>query len=299
MKGQRGKLPTLDPRDWGGDQFYAAVRECGRWLGSEGLGLHFVCATDQISGTGLLFEPSALQRHHARCMDTLAPIPGVIFEDINEFNQNGQIVFPAATPDGLLRTRSTWVDGGTPADVGSPLSLTTEHDPRGDGWERKAKNLLEASRLGIGSYPPTGLPPIGGEPEQMEVATPQQYADYTAIGELMGGGTCLHGVQLETCDIPADESVPNAVAAVRADPPPADLADTGTYTRGGPDAPLPCPIVHDDALALRTFAMIAPGGRRATVIPVTRRPGWSLQPVDGWQVVRQYGVNGNLIDMAR
>jgi hypothetical protein len=301
MKGQRGPLPVLDPRRYGGDQFYAAVRECGRWLGSEGMGLHFVCATDQIPEAGILFEPSALVRHHANCMEALAPIPGTIFEDINEWDFNGRIIFPSGTPAGLLRTRSSWLDGRTPADVGSLLGCTTEHTPRGIEWERKAKNLYETSRGGIGAYPPTGSPPIGGEPEQLEVATAQQYADYTALGELLGGGTCLHsaGAALQQCEIPADESVPNAVAAVRSDAPPPNLADEGTYTRGGPDAPVPCPIAHDDVLALRTFAMITPDARHATVIPVSRKPGWSLQPVDGWRVTRTYGYQGNCVDLER
>jgi hypothetical protein len=298
--GMWGKNGTMfDPRDFG-DQFYPGLVACARWLLSEGLYLHFVCVTDQVKGSGIVFPGDALVAHHARCMDVLAPIPGLFFEDINEFDFNGKIVFPAATPAGLLRTRSSWVDGAFPTSVGSVLLYTTEHTPRGDGWERKSKNLEETSVAGMGEkpnyFPPTNEPAIGGEPERMQNATPRQYADYTATGELYAGGTCLHGdgATLQRCQIPDDQSVPDAVAAVRGDPPPADLAEVGTYTRGGlPD----CPIEHDDALSLRTFASLA--GTRATAVVVSPKPSWKLQPTGGWRIARQYGYEGNTIDLER
>jgi hypothetical protein len=196
----------------------------------------------------------------------------------------------------LLTTRSSWEDGSTPLEAGSVLDFTTEHTPRGDGWERKSKNLLETSRLGIGDFPPTNKPAIAGEPERLQNATPRQYADYVAVAELFASGACLHGDgdTLQRCRIPADQSVARAVAAVWADPPPEDLAAAGTYTRGGMPT---CPLAHSDDLALRTFAMIA--GNRATAVVVSPRPGWSLQPVNGWRVTRVYGYDGNTIDLER
>jgi hypothetical protein len=298
--GMWGKNGTMfDPRDFG-DRFRPGLVACARWLGSEGLGLHYVSTTDQVPDSGIQFDADALTTYHAQCMDDLAPIPGVLFEDINEFDFNGKIVFPAATPDGLLRTRSSWVDGAFPTSVGSVLAFTTEHTPRGDGWERKSKNLEETGTAGMGEppndFPPTDKTAIGGEPEQMQKATPRQYADYTATGELYAGGTCMHDgpTTLQRCQIPDDQSVPDAIAAVRADPPPADLAEVGTYTRGGLSD---CPVAHDDALALRTFASIA--GSRATAVIVSPKPGWTLQPVGGWRVARQHGFEGNVVELER
>jgi hypothetical protein len=299
MWGKNDPLGIFDPRQYG-DRFYRGAVDCASWLLSEGLYQHFVCATDQVPDSGIMFNRAALIGHHMRCMEGLAPIPGMFFEDINEFDFNGKVVFPEATPTGLLRTRSSWVDGNWPTSVGSVLAYTNEHTPRDDEWARKAKNLLETCRLGMGEppnyFPPTNKAAIGAEPKRMQDATPREYADYTASGELCGAGTCLHGdpATLQRCDIPSDESVPNAVATVRADPPPADLVEVGNYTRGG----LPtCPIAHSDDLALRTFAMIA--GSRATAVVVSPRPGWSLRPVNGWRVARVYGFEGNTIDLVR
>jgi len=231
-------------------------------------------------------------------VDVLRRHDNTLLECVNEDWKNGALAskFPADWFDGVLTTRSSWEDGQTPLEAGSVLDFTTEHTPRGDGWERKSKNLLETSRLGIGDFPPTNKPAIAGEPERLQNATPRQYADYMAVAELFASGACLHGDgdTLQRCRIPADQSVAQAVAAIWADPPPTDLAAIGTYTRGGlPD----CPLAHSDDLALRTFAMIA--GDRATAVVVSPRPGWSLQPVNGWRVVRTYGYEGNTVDLER
>jgi hypothetical protein len=242
--------------------------------------------------------------HMTRVVEVLRGHDNALVEICNEDWKNGGIAgrFHETLFTGVKVTRSSWEDGNTPLEVGSVLDFTTEHTPRGDGWERKSKNLLETSRLGIGEegkpgyFPPTNKPAIAGEPERLQNATPRQYADYVAVAELFASGACLHGDgdTLQRCRIPADQSVAQAVAAVWADPPPADLAATGAYTRGGlPD----CPLAHSDDLALRTFAMIA--GHRATAVVVSPRPGWSLQPVNGWKVTRVYGYEGNCVDLER
>jgi hypothetical protein len=269
-----------------------------RFVSKAGFHLHYVAFTDQVAGSSVLLSSAQQDTYLRSTLDALRNYPEHACEVSNEDWKNGGIAsrFPREWFKGVLSTRSSWEDGNTPLEAGSVLDFTTEHTPRGDGWERKSKNLLETSRLGIGDFPPTNKPAIAGEPERLQNATPRQYADYVAVAELFASGACLHGDgdTLQRCRIPADQSVARAVAAVWADPPPADLAAIGTYTRGGlPD----CPLAHSDDLALRTFAMIA--GNRATAVVVSPRPGWSLQPVNGWRVVRTYGYEQNTIDLER
>lgn len=284
----------FDPREI--PTYYAALDSFCAGMADAGLRLHFVAFTDQVPGSSVLMSPDEQDQHLHRVMSVLGNHDNALLEVCNEDWKNGGLArrFGLEWFDNVLATRSSWEDGQTPLEAGSVLDFTTEHTPRGSEWERKSKNLLETSRLGIGDFPPTNKPAIAGEPERLEDATPRQYADYVAVAELFASGACLHGLGLERCQIPGDESVARAVAAVWADPPAADLAAIGTYTRGGlPD----CPLAHSDDLALRTFAMIA--GNRATAVVVSPKPGWQLQPVNGWRVMRQYGYDGNMIDLER
>lgn len=286
----------LDPRRE--PAYYQALDELCARCAANALRLHFVAFTDQVPGSSVLMSADEQNLHLRTTREVLNDWLNVFLEANNEDWKNGGIAgrFPREWFNGVLSTRSSWEDGNTPLEAGSVLDFTTEHTPRGDGWERKSKNLLETSRLGIGDFPPTNKPAIAGEPERLQNATPRQYADYVAVAELFASGACLHGDgdTLQRCRIPADQSVARAVAAVWTDPPPADLAAIGTYTRGGMPT---CPIAHSDDLALRTFAMLT--NNRATAVVVSPRPGWSLQPVNGWRVVRTYGYEQNTIDLER
>ena len=285
--------------------YYEALDGACAMLAEDGLRLHYVAFTDQVPDSSVLMHETEQNFHMLKVIEVLRQHDNALLEVENETWKNGSTAgrFPREWFDGVLSTRSSWEDGNTPLEAGSVLDFTTEHTPRGDGWERKSKNLLETSRLGLGEpgqpnyFPPTNEPAIAGEPNRLEDSTPRQYADYMAVAELFASGACLHGLGLERCQIPADDSVARAVAAVWADPPPADLAAIGMYVRGQKDGGGPCPIAHSDDLALRTFAMIA--GNRATAVVVSPRPGWSLQPVNGWRVTRTYGYDNNTIDLER
>ncbi len=300
-------LTGFDPRAYA--DYYSILDDLAAHLNRLSLRLHFVAFTDQVPGSSVLMSPDEQNAHLQRVVDVLRGHDNVLLEICNEDWKNGGISgrFPREWFSGVVTTRSSWEDGNTPLEAGSVLDFTTEHTPRGAQWERKAKNLLETSRLGLGDFPPTNKPAIGGEPTRLQDATPRQYADYLAVAELYASGACLHGDgdTLQRCRIPGDQRVAQAVAAVWADPPPADLAAIGEYSRGGLGT---CPLVHrdrytddgellDDSGALRTFAMIA--GGRATAVVVDPGPGWQLQPTGGWRVVRQYGPHGQIIDLQR
>ncbi len=305
-------VTDFDPRRT--PDYYGALDRLCTLLAQDGLRIHFVALTDQVDGSSVRMSSAEQDAHVQRVVSILRAHDNTLLELSNEDWQNGKVSarFPRDWFVGVLTTRSSWQDGNTPLEVGSVLDWTTEHTPRGDQWERKSKNLLETSRLGlfpagVPGFPPTHEPAVGGEPERLQNATPRQYADYLAVAELYGAGACLHGDggSLQRLNVPADQSVAQAAAAVWADPPPADLASNGTYTRGGL---ADCPLVHrdrytddgqllDNSGALRTFSMIS--GNRATAVVVSPGPGWTLQPTAGWHVVRQYGYQGNTVDLAR
>jgi hypothetical protein len=297
----------FDPRQF--SSYYDMLDYGCDWLADNGLRLHFVAFTDQVPGSSVLMSGDEQNAHAQKCAEVLRRHDNVLLEVCNEDWKNGGISgrFPREWFAGVLTTRSSWEDGNTPEEAGSVLDFTTEHTPRGDGWQRKSKNLLETSRQGLGAYPPTNKPAIGGEPERLQNATPRQYADYMAVAELFGSGACLHGdgATLQRCRIPDDRSMPNAVAALWADSAPPELAGAGDYTRGGLGS---CPLVHRDRYdddgrevdasgALRTFAMLA--GGRATAVVVDPGPAWQLETTGGWRAQRQYGPHGQLIDLVR
>jgi hypothetical protein len=300
----------FDPRAY--TDYYDLLDNTCILLADWGLRLHFVAFTDQVWGSSVLMSEAEQNAHMLKVNEVLRAHDNSFMEPVNEDWKNGGFAgrFPREWFDGVLATRSSWEDGNTPLECGSVLDFTTEHTPRGSQWERKAKNLLETSRLGIGDFPPTDKPAIAGEPERLQNATPRQYADYVAVAELFASGACLHGDgdTLQRCRIPADQGVTQAVAAVWADPPPADLAAVGEYSRGQKDGQGTCPLVHrdrydddgrlvDDSGALRTFAMLA--GGRATAVVVSPGAGWRLEPRNGWRLVRQYGPHGQLVDLER
>jgi len=294
-------VTTFDPRST--PDYYGALDRLGTLLEARGLHLHFVALTDQVPGSSILMSVSERDAHVRQVVEVLRRHPGSLLEIENETEKNGMDAprYSASTFAGVLTARSSWFDTSLPSVVGSVLDFSTVHTPRTDDWSRKSKTLLDVSRLGWEGFDPSHKPTVGGEPQQAEKATPSDYADYIAVGELYGSGVALHSTAMERDQSPADPSVPAAAAAAWADPPPADLASVGSYTRGGlPD----CPIVHIDnetdgnpAGSLRTFCMVA--GTRATCVVVRRGPAWRLQPTNGWRVARQYGFHGNSIDLTR
>jgi hypothetical protein len=209
-------------------------------------------------------------------------------------------------PTGVLSSRGAAQDASPWLCLPSWHYLT-DHSPRDSEWPRKAKNILEFTTLGAAGWAAQEKPGVEDEPigiDETAVAgsrtdNAQDCADYYAVAHLFGAGATLH-----TQALGIDGVLPGAVAqgcceAVR------DVwayfsnagivdAQTGQYTRGGL---ADCPIVHDDALALRTFGMIQ--GNKAVVVPVRRQGGWALTPVAPWVVSDQGGYNQNVIVLTR
>lgn len=260
---------------------------------------------DQVNGSSVLMSRderyqlldcivAAMQRRHVELMNEAWKNGG---------NEMCAEVDPARLA-GVFAARSSWQDGERPDVAGSILDWTGEHTPRDGEWQRKAKNILETTVQGVGSFPATKRPGAGTEPIGIfekdvpgsRTANPSSCADYFAVAELFSAGAILHGdgATLQRCNAPGPnaQACAEAVKAAR-ESIPAD-AQLGAYTRGGLDD---CPIEHSDSKAMRTFAMIQ--GNKATVVVVEPKPDWSLVPRNGWRVDGRGGPFGHTIYVSR
>jgi hypothetical protein len=296
------QITNFDPRHYGWTVFNDALLDFRAWMDAQGLYSHNTVLCDQVPGS-----PVAMPRSdQGTLLDIVRnAMQGRLVEEMNESWQNGGSgAFGAEWFRGTFGTRSSWQDGGVPTDAGSLLDWTTEHTPRDAEWPRKGKNMLETSVQGIGTFPPTKLPAVGGEPmgiHEVDVAgsrtaNASDVADYYAVAELFSAGACLHGdgSTLQRCNLPgpnAQKCAEWAKAAREAIPADAQL---GAYTRGGLDD---CPIEHSDSKALRTFGMLQ--GNRGTVVVV--RPAGDWRPVarNGWRIDSVGGPNGHILTVSR
>lgn len=289
-------------RNLGREALQRELLEFRKWADARAMFLHNVAFCDQVNGSSVLMS-SADQDIHLECLRVA--MQGRMLEAVNEDWKNGQIAsrFRPEQFTGTFGTRSSWQDGENPSVCGSVLDFTTEHNPRDNEWPRKAKNMLETSVQGIGSFPATRRPAVCGEPiaifhsEKPERTTNDtDVADYFATAELFSAGACLHGdgSELQRCIVPDDRTTQLALAAKAGrEAVPVD-AQLGSYTRGYLDD---CPLVHDDAKALRTFGMIQ--GDRATMVVVRPTADWRLETRAGWKVSEQRGLDGHVILVTR
>lgn len=275
----------LHPSNYSDDQLLVFAHE----VGSRGLRLELVALADcagwiDKNGTkhpGLMPDHQDQQRHVDRLADVLGDLPHVFLELANEPSH------PTNQLDPLSFThpgRGMWSRGSTHADerpIKPPWEYGTDHTPRDNEWPRKAKNLLEAS------VACDGIPYVGDEPKKIRSneLTPSDCADYSAVADLLAAGSTIH-----TQSLGIDGFVPNGLeqacceawaSSWRSVP---SYAQLGQYTAGHL---ADCPIEHNDAMALRTYARLHEN--RATVVVV--RPGltWDLQARPGWRVAWVWG----------
>jgi len=162
---------------------------------------------------------------------------------------------------------------------------------------RKFKNGYETSTQGLGKIAPaTRRPPVLREPIGIasvdepgrRSSNQQAFLEYHAGAEFFTAGSFIHGseLDLQRTNVPVDTALLCAKSAgsawrlgVNA-----RASSDGRYTRGGPDAPFPCAMAHDDALALRTFEFRM-DEHHTNVLVVQRKAGWEARPLDGWRIV--------------
>lgn len=295
--------------------YYSELPNFLEWAEEESIRLQFCVFTSQGSGPPYVMAPSQRRDHMAKVNAALDDSVHLC-EQNNEDWKNGDICHDLAEPAVALATRSAWEDKyDFYRQPGTLLDWTTEHTPRDDEWERKAKNMLDTARLGFPKneqpghehpeLPPTRKPAIGGEPMGIAEAPvagrrtndARACADYFAVAELLSAGANLHGdlSNLQSCALPGPNAqrCAEAVRDVWAAGIPADAAAFGQYTRGGLSD---CPVGHTE-LTLRTYAMIQ--GNQATAVVVRPKSGWTPAGDHGWHIVKQGGPHGQILWLAR
>lgn len=213
----------------------------------------------------------------------------------NEAFKNGWDPQALPRPHSILCSRGS--EGGDMLPPVNPWDFFDVHPDRGDGWVKGGKSIYDVqignTSAGIALPAPGGIDEGIGIGEQDEpgktTANADDCAGFAACTKLFGDFLILHirsGVtKLEPPGPRAQACVEASVAACLAIP---DDARLGFYTRGGlPD----CPIEHDDAQALRTYARITRRARGSRAVCVALRPSatWRARAVNGWQIVDEPG----------
>ncbi len=293
----------FDARAYGSD-YFPLLRGTADTLKQLGFHLYFVPFTDQVDGSPILMTSNdrVLFMDHVR--DALTGCTNVLVEGGNEDWKNGLVTGDLKFGN-LLGCRSAPPSGTDHRQYGSLLQWTNDHTPRDGEWPRKAKDLLETARLGIGNIPPTYLPALGGEPMGIfetdvsgsRSSNPRDHADYAAVAEIYSAGMVMHGDRssMQFCMPPGPQGqkCAEAIAAVWRAGIPADTV-LQHYTRGGF---ADCPVAHDDSLALRTFAMTTE--HTAIAVAVRRAAGHSFAPMGDWRVVDVRGPHGQIAFLER
>lgn len=305
--------------DWGNTGFnpvhnqgnYEKLAELDAWINDRGARLFLTCFTDQVDGSSVLMSKAEQDFHHAQCAEALLKRKTSWREWVNEYRKNWKEPYPIplsrSVGAGVVSTISTWYDGHDPQEQGQYLDYLTKHLGGFDEeWSRKSKVGHEAQRQGLGPYPAAGKPCVIGEkPRIAEGALPREYADSTALEEMLCSGGCLHGgfgpsrghdSDLQHCVIPTN---PDAIACVDAAASVFDIIDPHTAANGeyrnGPSNGV---LEHDDNRTLRTYVMIE--GSKATAVRVKgRKAGQPAVAVNDWRITDMRGYEDNVVFLER
>lgn len=170
----------------------------------------------------------------------------------------------------------------------------TVHESRDDEWPRKSRLDEWYAKVRV---PAVWDEPMGADENNQPGRRSNNVADFfdlCAGAALHGAGITFHSTDglLSVLWGPIQHSA--AVAcynAAKAIPPD---APTWSYSRGGlADSPL----VHDDAIALRTFCQITVG--QAVCEVVRPNAAWTAVAQNGWRIASQTGPNGRLVFLTR
>jgi hypothetical protein len=275
-----------------------------QWCLTRGIRPWIVGFCDQIAGSPILLSDGDRHAH----WDVIRSVAGprTLIEEWNErFKNDADLAhLDRFSHAGLpLSCRSSPDDGNPagPISCGPFATFTDDHTPRDAESSRKFKTLLDTARLAWN----TGLPAFSGEPQAIQLMSPEDAADYAAGCELMGQGSILHdnggGVPgpMQLCKVPTD---PKALAAIDASRQswgliPPEFASIGSYSRDDQQAgqPRTFPILRCDS-ALRTYGMTV--DTRAVVLC----PGGDVDTataMPGWRITDRKGYKGRIVFLAR
>jgi len=219
---------------------------------------------------------------------------GVVVEICNEPFKNGVVPESLYQPlPDLMQALGSYdfIDGQI-----KHADYVTMHTDRGPEWPRKAKDMLEVSRLGWDGFTALRHPCIGDEPLGIGPEQPgsrsmvaADHAAYHGVAALFSSGSTIHstfGVQTRLPTAEEQRCLAAATATMQAVPP---ECATWKYTAGHLGD---CPLENQ---GLRVYGMIDAG--RAVCVLV--RPTGPPVARDGWRIVSQRGYQGLVVELAR
>lgn len=298
-----------------------ALSSLAAWLKTKGGRLKLsLCAdcVDRGDGSGgTMPRPLDRMRLSRKVGEALAPHTNILLDAGNEWSKNG------FNPDhdflqtgGVLSSRGSGQGDEWPPWL-RPLHYWDFHPNRTDREDLAGRVYLDAHRRqckavydiytgqsGQGE-PALKIPGSLDEPIGIDEAKDpgRTTADPQACGEF-AAGTKLFGAALVVGHIRSGirdlhPPGPIATACLRAMREYADLVPeeltypNGRYTRGGL---ADCPLQHNDARALRTFAIVR-ADHLALAMAMDVAPQWGAYGANSYRIVRQAGPRGQIVEL--
>lgn len=216
---------------------------------------------------------------------------GVTVERCNEPFKNGVDVVRMGRIGPNVQASGNY-DFDNPAPV---LDYLTFHSERKAEWPRTAKD-------GQDFYEKWKVPVVLDEPMGADETlkpwsrsnVPDDFFDYGATAALNSAGATFHATDLVYGRVPGPIQQQCAEAFVAGLHSVSLEAPLGNYTRGYLSE---CPLEHDDATALRTFARIL--GNRAVCAAVRPTSAWRAVARNGWRIIQQLGPSDRVVYLER
>ncbi len=294
--GMASNLLPLRPQDYG-DRFWTGLTSFVDLCAAQ----HFFVEYTVFADAQIVMPDNASQQAHwAKAIAAIRDKPNVVVELANEYSKNGVDPSKFARPGApVVASRGSGCGGDLP--FVPAWDFLTDHPERKAEWPRTAKNLQEWNE-GTPTFSALRIPCVADEPmgaaetdqPGRRSAIPDDFFWFAATAALMGAGATFHFDDGLATKIPGpvqDACARSFFAGLDAIP---LEAPKGQYTRG---LLADCPLAHDDAKALRTFARISGGNATAVVIRPTA--AWSAVAQLGWTIVGQRGPRGTVIDLKK
>ncbi len=289
--GMAQTIAAFHPQDYPG--YYSTLPGFCSLLLAHGFQLELTVFADAQSVIG--GNLGLLRSHFQRVVDALHGVPNVFLELVNEWTQNGITPTDFVRPSGIISSRGSGIAGDYPPTP--PWDYCTYHVPRDGEWPRKASHIREIRDDGGYNRPVVQDEPMGaGETDQpnRRSTVANDFFYFGATSQMMGAGSTFHsdcGI-LSTLLTPTQHACGVAqLSGARAIPPETQL---WAYTRGGLANN---PIVHSDALSLRTYSKYTESS--AVCVVIRPQPGWSAIAQNGWTITRQEGPMGCVVFLSR
>lgn len=261
-------------------------------LAAAGLDLELTVFADAQALSGFDSVPEQ-QAWLVQVRDALLASPNVVFELVNEYWQNG--VNPSLfTPvSGIIASSGSGLDYGGPNLP--PWDYAILHTSRDAEWPRKAKDAMEWADL-------LGRPAVNDEPmgaNEIDLPgrrsnVPNDFYYYAAVSMLLAAGATFHseaGLRSQVWGPIQRQCAQSFYGAINAIP--ASVL-TGRYTAGHLSD---CPLQHDDATALRTFARYT--ATEACAIVVRPTGAWVAVADNGWTITGSTGPDGCMVFLSK